>query len=66
MDKRGERPERWGRINHLQEAISKKKLTDIGFCIWLSTDLEILFRTVLQDIGRFEGLDPLSINLGQK
>jgi hypothetical protein len=44
----------------------KKKLIDIGFCLWVSMDLEITFRTVFQDIGRFEELDPLSINLSQK
>src|SRR5205809_96253 len=44
----------------------EKKLIDIGFRLWLSLDLEITFRTVSKDIGRFEGLHLPSINLKQK
>lgn len=33
----------------------RKKLTDIGFCLWFSMELEFHSRTVLKDIGRLRG-----------
>ena len=43
--------------------LKKNKLIDIGCRLRVSLVLEIAFRTVYKDIGRFEGLDPPSINL---
>ena len=44
----------------------RKKLIDIGLRVGIQRIWKSHLRTVSKDIGRFEGLDPLSINLYQK